>query len=66
MIDGTAVREVSDGTVSYRNAHLAGAESEKIVPAGHTLLPNEPAVTKIKRVLEEHIATFDARCGLPE
>jgi hypothetical protein len=29
--------ESSDGIVSYRSAHLEGAESEKIVPAGHNL-----------------------------
>jgi len=46
----------SDGVVSYRSAHLAGAESEKIVPAGHNLLSHPATVTEIKRILEENLA----------
>ena len=46
----------SDGIVSYGSSHLAGAESEKIVPAGHTLFSNEAAVLEIKRILEENLA----------
>lgn len=42
----------SDGIVSYRSAHLAGAESEKIVPAGHELCANPAAVAEIKRILD--------------
>ena len=30
----------SDGIVAYRSSHLEGAESEKIVPAGHNLVSN--------------------------
>jgi hypothetical protein len=43
--------ESSDGVVSYRSAHLEGAESEKIVPAGHNLLFNAATITEIKRIL---------------
>lgn len=46
----------SDGIVSYGSSHLDGAESEKIVPAGHTLFSNEASVLEIKRILEENIA----------
>jgi pimeloyl-ACP methyl ester carboxylesterase len=45
----------SDGLVSYRSSHLEGAESEKIVPAGHTLLSNPATVAEIKRILEENL-----------
>ena len=45
----------SDGVVSYRSSHLEGAESEKIVPAGHNLLSNPATVAEIKRILEENI-----------
>jgi pimeloyl-ACP methyl ester carboxylesterase len=47
--------ESSDGIVSYRSAHLEGAESEKIVPAGHNLLSNAVAITEIKRILDKNI-----------
>jgi hypothetical protein len=47
--------ESSDGIVSYRSAHLEGAESEKIVPAGHNLLSNTVAINEIKRILDKNI-----------
>jgi len=45
----------SDGVVAYRSSHLEGAESEKIVPAGHNLLSNPATVAEIKRILEKNI-----------
>jgi hypothetical protein len=39
----------------YRSAHLEGAESEKVIPAGHYLMANPETVAEIKRILEEHI-----------
>jgi pimeloyl-ACP methyl ester carboxylesterase len=45
----------SDGVVSYTSSHLDGAESEKIVPAGHTVFSNELTVLEIKRILEENL-----------
>ena len=45
----------SDGVVPYSSSHLAGAESEKIVPAGHGVFSNESAVLEIKRILEENV-----------
>ena len=47
--------ESSDGVVSYRSAHLEGAESEKIVPVGHNLLSNAATITEIKRILDKNI-----------
>jgi pimeloyl-ACP methyl ester carboxylesterase len=49
----------SDGVVPYNSSHLAGAESEKIVPAGDTVFSNEAAVLEIKRILEENLAKGD-------
>ena len=46
----------SDGVVAYNSSHLDGAESEKIVPAGHVVFSNEAAVLEIKRILEENLA----------
>jgi pimeloyl-ACP methyl ester carboxylesterase len=45
----------SDGIVSYHSSHLEGAESEKIVPAGHTLLSSPATVAEIKRILEKNL-----------
>jgi hypothetical protein len=45
----------SDGVVPYASSHLAGAESEKIVPAGHTVFSSELAVLEIKRILDENL-----------
>lgn len=47
----------SDGVVPYISSHLAGAESEKIVPAGHTVFSHEIAVLEIKRILEENLSS---------
>jgi pimeloyl-ACP methyl ester carboxylesterase len=49
----------SDGVVSYASSHLDGAESEKIVPAGHTVFSNELTVLEIKRILEENLKVKD-------
>jgi hypothetical protein len=45
----------SDGVVAYRSSHLEGAESEKIIPAGHNLFSNPGTVADIKRILEANI-----------
>ena len=50
----------SDGVVPYRSSHLEGAESEKIVPAGHDLISNPVTIAEIKRILEEQ-STATAR-----
>jgi pimeloyl-ACP methyl ester carboxylesterase len=46
----------TDGLVTYSSAHLEGAESEKIIPAGHYLMANPETVAEIKRILDENIA----------
>ncbi len=51
----------SDGVVPYSSSHLAGAESEKIVPAGHLVFSNEGAVLEIKRILQENLMRQKAR-----
>jgi len=51
----------SDGVVAYRSSHLEGAESEKIVPAGHDLISNPVTVAEIKRILEEQSAATARR-----
>ena len=51
---GGGVRS-SDGVVPYSSSHLAGVESEKIVPTGHGVFSNEAAVFEIKRILVHYI-----------
>jgi predicted DNA-binding protein with PD1-like motif len=46
----------SDGIVPYTSSHLAGAESEKIVPAGHLVFSNADAVLEIKREVDSPLA----------
>ena len=45
----------SDGVVAYASSHLDGAESEKIVPAGHNVFSSDLAVLEIKRILDENL-----------
>jgi hypothetical protein len=52
------IRTCSGGVVPYSSSHLEGAESEKIVLAGHVVFSNEAAVLEIKRILEENLAIF--------
>jgi hypothetical protein len=44
----------SDGVVPYSSAHLAGAESELGVPAGHSCHLNAVAILEVRRILYEH------------
>ncbi len=45
----------SDGVVPYRSSHLAGAQSEVIVPARHSLTQHEMTVAEIRRILHDHL-----------
>jgi pimeloyl-ACP methyl ester carboxylesterase len=52
----TVGSEVSDGVVTYASAHVEGAESEVIVPAGHTTVHHHPrAILEVRRILHEHL-----------
>jgi hypothetical protein len=37
----------TDGIVESKSSHLAGVESEKIVPAGHNLIANSASIAEI-------------------
>lgn len=45
----------SDGVVPYGSSHLEGAESELIVPSGHSAHRNPAAVKEMQRILLEHL-----------
>ena len=43
----------SDGVVPYLSAHLPQAQSEKIIPSGHSVQENPQAILEIRRILHE-------------
>ncbi len=45
----------SDGVVPYASSHLEGAESELIVPSGHSAHRDPAAVKEMQRILLEHL-----------
>jgi len=48
--------EMSDGVVPYWSSHLAGAQSELIVPSDHGAHQNPRALEEVKRILRIHSA----------
>ncbi|HTR06706.1 MAG TPA: alpha/beta hydrolase [Paraburkholderia sp.] len=55
------LEDSNDGVVPYRSAHLAGALSEKVIVAGHSVQQTPEAILEIRRILHEDIASIDAR-----
>jgi hypothetical protein len=50
------LKDSSDGVVPYWSSHLAGAVSERIVPAQHvTACQNPETVEELKRILRLHL-----------
>ncbi|WP_437883441.1 esterase/lipase family protein [Pseudomonas sp. LRF_L74] len=49
----------SDGVVPYNSAHLAGAESERVVPSWHSVQETPEAIVEIRRILHQHLASPD-------
>lgn len=47
--------ESSDGIVPYWSSHLAPVESEKIVPAGHSVQESPECAAEVKRILKLHL-----------
>ncbi len=45
-----------DGVVPYESSHLEGAESELVVPSGHSAYAHPLAIAEIKRILKKHLA----------
>ena len=46
---------INDGVVPYQSAHLAGAESEKIITGGHSIQYTSEAVIELRRILHQHL-----------
>ena len=55
-MDG-ALADSDDGLVPYRSAHLACAESEKIIVSGHSVQETPAAIAELRRILHEDIRT---------
>jgi hypothetical protein len=56
-LDKIPLKESSDGVVPYWSSHLAGAVSERIVPAQHvTACQNPETVEELKRILRLHLS----------
>jgi hypothetical protein len=46
------LEDSSDGVVPYWSSHIPRAESEKVVPAGHSAIDHEETVVEVKRILK--------------
>ncbi|OLL27781.1 hypothetical protein BTH42_31365 [Burkholderia sp. SRS-W-2-2016] len=60
------LEDSNDGVVPFRSAHLAGALSEKVIVAGHSVQETPQAILEIRRILHEDIDQVDLRgevCG---
>ncbi|SMG53959.1 esterase/lipase family protein [Paraburkholderia susongensis] len=53
------LEDSNDGVVPYRSAHLAGALSEKVIVAGHSVQETPQAILEIRRILHEDIEQID-------
>ncbi len=50
----------SDGLVAYESSHLDGAQSEKIVRAGHNVQEFSRAILEVRRILHLHLGVYDS------
>mgnify|MGYP001828697839 CR=1 FL=1 len=50
----------SDGVVPYTSSHLASAESELVVPTGHSGIAHPQAIAELKRILRLSLAEIPA------
>lgn len=48
----------SDGIVPYASAHLPGAESERVIPGGHSVQETPEAIVELRRILRVHLAAL--------
>lgn len=53
-----------DGVVPYSSSHLAGAQSEKIVPSGHSVQDTPEAIIEIRRILQQHLQSLQEPVGV--
>jgi len=58
--DATEPAGADDGVVEYESAHIAGVESELLVPCGHSCQGHPRTLIEMRRILREHIQAVDA------
>ncbi len=49
----------SDGVVPYASAHLQGAESELVIPYGHSVQEAPQAIIEIRRIMHIHLKEIE-------
>ena len=49
------LEQSSDGVVPYTSAHLAGAESEVVIPSWHSVQEMPAAILELRRILHLHL-----------
>ncbi|GAB3782339.1 esterase/lipase family protein [Dyella agri] len=55
----------SDGVVPYASAHLAGAESEVVIPSWHSVQETPAAILELRRILRLHLARAEGKLPTP-
>ncbi|MBP7958841.1 MAG: alpha/beta fold hydrolase, partial [Thiopseudomonas sp.] len=50
-----SLEQSSDGVVPYNSAHLAGAQSEKVIPSWHSVQETPEAIVEVRRILHTHL-----------
>ncbi|WP_353190834.1 alpha/beta hydrolase [Pandoraea pnomenusa] len=53
------LNESTDGVVPYTSAHLAGAQSERVIVSGHSVQETPQAILEIRRILHEDVDQLD-------
>lgn len=53
------LEQSSDGVVPYLSAHLAGAQSERVIVSGHSVQETPQAILEIRRILHEDVDALD-------
>lgn len=54
-----SLQQSSDGVVPYTSAHLAGADSEVVVPSWHSVQETPAAILEIRRIMRLHLQQVD-------
>lgn len=53
------LQQSSDGVVPYASAHLAGADSEVVIPSWHSVQETPAAILELRRIMRLHLQRTD-------
>ena len=59
------IEKGTDGVVAYRSAHIEEAESELVVPSGHSVQSDPRAVAEVQRILIQHLSELKEPSSSP-